>query len=456
VLPVEDGVRIAIQVAEGLGAAHAEGVIHRDLKPHNVMFDAQGRAKLLDFGIARLSNTTSHTVGFTGTPHYMSPEQAEGRTVTHLSDVYALGVLLFEIFTGKLPFEADSLVRLAVMHAQEAPPAMETVRAGIPPAIQEIVSKCLVKDSTQRYQSADQVAEDLRAFQEKREPVAVPAGPVPTPEPVSQSRPSAPTLREPAPAMPKPPEKKSRTGLIVVLALLVLAAIGGGTLAALRSDLLSQATPEVTETPAVTATEVAVATATPTAKRTPRRTPPKVTPTPKRETRVQSGMTIGKPTVKPATPTPTPVVTPRRDRTRNPRDLRGNPRVLGGGTMGSKKNRMTSSESDESNPASQEGKIHFRIEMTLSGTVVTDVPFTLYFCGQKRIPSAKGVVDGWFEVSPSYFRGQCQVQVYGGGKQLNGSQDLVTGAELIRARDSNGVVRKQIKLFPERVEAARR
>lgn len=167
-IPVRRAVDIAIGVCEGLEAAHAQGIVHRDLKPDNVLFDAGGNPKLVDFGLARLATSTTKTVGFSGTPFYMSPEQADGSEVTARSDLYSLGVLLYELFTGKLPFVADSLVRIAMLHANEPPPSPRAVRPDLPRDLEAMLLKALQKDPMQRYARAADIAEDLRLFRDGR------------------------------------------------------------------------------------------------------------------------------------------------------------------------------------------------------------------------------------------------------------------------------------------------
>ncbi len=161
-IPVLDALRIGAGIAEGLAAAHEAGVIHRDLKPHNVLFDAGGRPKLGDFGLARLASSTSRTVGITGTPVYMSPEMAETGTVDERSDLYSLGVVLYEMLVGRPPFAADTIVRLAMMHARDPVPPMDLHRAGIPAGVESLVRKMLEKEPTRRPASARQVADALR------------------------------------------------------------------------------------------------------------------------------------------------------------------------------------------------------------------------------------------------------------------------------------------------------
>ena len=163
-LPIAEAVEIAIGISEGLQAAHAAGIVHRDVKPENVLFDASGRPKLVDFGLARLMDASTHTQGFSGTPFYMSPEQAEGGEITAQTDVYSLGVLLFELFTGQLPFFADSLVGIASLHLHEIPPKPSALRPGLPVALEQLVLACLAKTPGDRPQGVGAVAASLRKF----------------------------------------------------------------------------------------------------------------------------------------------------------------------------------------------------------------------------------------------------------------------------------------------------
>lgn len=162
-LPIADALRLGAELAEGLQAAHARDIIHRDIKPHNVMFDEVGKAKLVDFGIARLQGTQTQTQGFTGTPFYMSPEQADGSQITSASDIYSLGVVLFEMFTGQLPFKSDSLVRMALLHSAEKPPRPRSLRSDIPDFVEDIILRCLEKKPEHRPASARELANALRA-----------------------------------------------------------------------------------------------------------------------------------------------------------------------------------------------------------------------------------------------------------------------------------------------------
>jgi serine/threonine protein kinase len=160
-------VGLAGQIAAGLGEAHRLGVVHRDLKPQNVMIDKDGNAKIMDFGIAR----SLHTRGVTGTgviigtPEYMAPEQAEGRDIDHRVDIYALGAILFEMVTGRVPFEGATPLSIVLKHRSEPPADPQTINTQISTGLSRIILKCLAKSREDRYQSAAEVLEDLAAVE---------------------------------------------------------------------------------------------------------------------------------------------------------------------------------------------------------------------------------------------------------------------------------------------------
>ncbi len=157
-LPSAEAVEIVQQLCAGLGEAHEQGVVHRDLKPENVMVDVHGHVKVMDFGIARSMDTrTNLTVGWIGTPAYMSPEQASGSSTTVRSDVYAVGLILYELLTGQATFSADTPVAVALKHMQERPQAPRSIAAGIPADIERVILRCLEKDPAARYASAREV-----------------------------------------------------------------------------------------------------------------------------------------------------------------------------------------------------------------------------------------------------------------------------------------------------------
>ena len=164
-LPEADIVRIAGDVAQGLGFAHAQGVIHRDLKPDNILLQADGSAVISDFGIARaLSGYVASTgVDMTiGTPQYLSPEQAQGRPLDARVDLYALGVTLFKAATGEVPFASNDWFELARMHVEDAPPSLRKKRPELSKRFERVVMKCLAKHPDDRYRDAADLLGDLR------------------------------------------------------------------------------------------------------------------------------------------------------------------------------------------------------------------------------------------------------------------------------------------------------
>lgn len=191
---------ILLQIAPALDYAHQNAVLHRDLKPSNILMDANGDAYLTDFGIARLlgeeSSPSLTTTGVVGTPSYMSPEQAQGHDLDGRSDIYALGVVLFEMLAGSRPFEGETPYSVAVKHVTEAPPSACAKNTRLPDAVDSVLYKVLAKNREQRYQSAAEVAAALRAA------ITPEAVPVQTPtehplETVSETEPSLEqTLRE--------------------------------------------------------------------------------------------------------------------------------------------------------------------------------------------------------------------------------------------------------------------
>lgn len=162
-LGAEQAVPIARQICEGLGEAHRLGIVHRDLKPQNVMVDEDGNARIMDFGIARSLEAKGITGAgvMIGTPEYMSPEQVEGKEVDQRSDIYSLGIILYEMITGKVPFEGDTPFTIGMKHKGETPRDPRELNAQIPVNLSRVILTCLEKEKANRYQSADDVRSAL-------------------------------------------------------------------------------------------------------------------------------------------------------------------------------------------------------------------------------------------------------------------------------------------------------
>jgi serine/threonine-protein kinase len=160
--PINVAVEYARQILSALRFAHRHGIVHRDIKPHNVLVDGEGRVKVTDFGIARAGTSQmTETGSIVGTAQYLSPEQARGGEVDPRSDLYSLGVVLYELLTGKTPFDGETPVEIAMKHLSNAPKPPSKLRPEIPPELDKVVLRALAKDPEDRYQSADEMEADL-------------------------------------------------------------------------------------------------------------------------------------------------------------------------------------------------------------------------------------------------------------------------------------------------------
>ena len=166
-LDYKQAIDFTIQIAQALSLAHRNGIVHRDVKPHNVLVTPQGVAKLADFGIAMpISDTTITEVNdkVMGSVHYFSPEQARGAYVDERSDIYSLGIVLYEMLTGHVPFDADNPVSIALSHINDPMPSAKSEVPGVPYQLDRIIRKATEKFQSKRYKSVDDMIEDLRSI----------------------------------------------------------------------------------------------------------------------------------------------------------------------------------------------------------------------------------------------------------------------------------------------------
>ena len=172
-MEIEEAARVTAAVADALDYAHRRGMVHRDVKPANIMFNSEGQVILTDFGIARMVNLSGVTASgaVVGTPAYISPEQGLGRAGDERSDIYSLGVVFYQLLTGVLPFEADTPMGVVLKHINDPLPAPRSIRPDLPPHLEEILFRVLAKEPDHRYQTAAEFARELRAAVGKPLPV---------------------------------------------------------------------------------------------------------------------------------------------------------------------------------------------------------------------------------------------------------------------------------------------
>jgi len=242
--PLEQGrvIDLGVQILQAAGFAHSHGVIHRDFKPHNVIVDEGGHAKVTDFGIARAgASEMTETGSIMGTAQYLSPEQAQGHAVTATSDIYSIGVMLYEMLAGRLPFDGDSAVAVALKHLSEQPTPISQWRPDAHPALEAVVMAALAKDPAQRWQSAEDLAAGLEAARTQIEAGSNggqdTAGFAPIPMPVADETAPTQLVSAPPPPVIQDPERRRERrwpwyaigalalALVAVLAYLILSGV---------------------------------------------------------------------------------------------------------------------------------------------------------------------------------------------------------------------------------------
>ena len=167
-LTYNTAIKIALQIAKALDCAHRNNIIHRDIKPQNILVTENGEVKVTDFGIAKStdSQTITNTTSIIGSAHYLSPEQAKGTYIDFRSDIYSFGIVLYEMVTGRLPFEGDSPVTVALKHLQEEPISPKNINSAIPDSLNKLILKAIEKEPIKRYQNAKEMIQDLQKIQE--------------------------------------------------------------------------------------------------------------------------------------------------------------------------------------------------------------------------------------------------------------------------------------------------
>ena len=248
---VEEAVRLLGQVAPGVDEAHAKGIVHRDLKPSNILFDNQNVPYISDFGIAKLTQAESTNVtgsAVIGTPAYMAPEQALGSDVDGRADVYALGVILYEMLTGKQPYQADTPMGLAIKHVTEPVPHILNVKPDLPAWIETIVATAMAKDRNDRFSTAGEMLETMQAFLRGETPIRAKK---PLPPSTMQAVSRAATAHA-APEAKTVFARKNRLSPLAWLAPLFLIILAGGGFLLFRDKLFPAAT--ASPSPAAVAT----------------------------------------------------------------------------------------------------------------------------------------------------------------------------------------------------------
>src|SRR5215216_1873366 len=253
VMSMDEAARILGIIAPALDEAHVKGIIHRDIKPSNILFDRRDNPYISDFGIAKLSQAQAGNVtgsAIIGTPAYMAPEQAQGIDVDGRADIYALGIILFEMLTGKQPYEADTPMAVAIKHITDPVPHIRQTNPKLPEGMETIIQKAMAKNKNDRYSSAVELTDALREVA-RNITTKLQAPPLSTPI----VQPSEPTIKAPVRAIPP---KRAFNAFFVIVPVVVVAALAGvfflfnGTRAPAKTETPISTTtsaPQNTETP---------------------------------------------------------------------------------------------------------------------------------------------------------------------------------------------------------------
>ncbi len=309
-----EALRVMREAASALAYAHGRGMIHRDVKPANLMFDRDDRVVLTDFGIAKIIHGGQFTAsgGMVGTPAYMAPEQGMGQPGDARSDLYSLGVILFHMLSGKLPFEGENPLSVILMHLNEPMPLVRDLKPQLPPEVDQVIGKLMAKDAEDRYQTAQELITDIRVLEmgQSLDTVTLPKALIAAAS--SSKRLVIDGL--PAPAEEPPRRRGSGCLFASVILLMLLVLLGGGYLLGVGAGLLPLPSFLVAAQPTATATEPAASktplgaevTTPPSATRRPTVTP-SLTATPSATLAVSPTVTLSPSPV--ATHTPRPTVT---------------------------------------------------------------------------------------------------------------------------------------------------
>ncbi|HEY3375495.1 MAG TPA: Stk1 family PASTA domain-containing Ser/Thr kinase [Candidatus Aquicultor sp.] len=237
-LEPSEAMEIAKKVLSALNFAHKHDIIHRDIKPHNIILTSEGEVKVTDFGIARAgASTMTQTGTILGTAHYLSPEQARGQDVGITSDIYSAGVVLYEMVTGKVPFDGENPVAIALKHVHEMPVRPRELNPHLPESLQTIIAKAMAKNPDSRYQNAAEMRSDIMRLMEGMPIVAL----APDEQETMIMAPPSKTGRIERPAYREPVRRRRRGAapLLVVLILLIMSAGAAGGWFALKSGFLN-------------------------------------------------------------------------------------------------------------------------------------------------------------------------------------------------------------------------